>query len=59
MFKLRNYLTKRQSRRNNVRISSTQNFNHECHLKLEQFSRLGEIVVDQSNQAAETLKVGA
>lgn len=59
MFKLHNYLTKRQARRNNVRISSTQNFNHDCHLKLEQFSRLGDIVVDQSDQAAESLKVGA
>lgn len=59
MFKLRNYLAKRKARRNNVRISSTQNFNHGCHLKLEEFSRLGDIVVDQSGQVAETLKVGA
>lgn len=59
MFKLSNYLTKRKARRKNVRISSTQNFNHGCHLKLEQFSRLGDIVIDQSDQAAKTLNVGA
>ncbi|WP_438971911.1 CatB-related O-acetyltransferase [Methylophaga sp.] len=59
MFKLYDYLAKRKAKQFNVRISTTQQFVNNCKLRLEEFSRLGKVLIDQRQSTSKILELGA
>jgi len=59
MLSLGDYLVKYKARQKNVRISNPKGINHDCWLQLEEFSRLGDVIVDQSSPVTEKLRIGA
>jgi len=53
------YFQRKKAAREHVRLSSLRLFDLESHLKLEAYSRLGDVTVDQAQSAEPLLSVGA
>ncbi len=53
------YLQRRRCKKKGVRLSSTRHFDSNSHLRLECYSRLGNVEVDQSQSTTQVLEIGA